>query len=85
MKHYSEEFTAAKKETQSWLGNDVYHLVDKREVSDMMNYVTGRWVLTVKRDRAGHFHKAKARWALRGNIHHCQLRGRLQSVDIPWF
>ena len=30
------------------------------------NYVTGRWVLTVKRDKEGNFQKVKARWVLRG-------------------
>ena len=30
------------------------------------NYVTGRWVLTVKTNSAGNFEKCKARWVLRG-------------------
>ena len=30
------------------------------------NYVTGRWVLTIKRDKDGNFLKVKARWVLRG-------------------
>ena len=30
------------------------------------NYITGRWVLTVKRDKEGNFLKCKARWVLRG-------------------
>ena len=30
------------------------------------NYITGRWVLTVKRDKDGKFEKCKARWVLRG-------------------
>ena len=30
------------------------------------NFVTGRWVLTVKRDKDGNFQKVKARWVLRG-------------------
>ena len=30
------------------------------------NLVTGRWVLTIKRDKDGKFEKCKARWVLRG-------------------
>ena len=30
------------------------------------NYVTGRWLLTIKTDKQGNFLKAKARWVLRG-------------------
>ena len=30
------------------------------------NLVTGRWVLTVKRDKDGNYQKCKARWVLRG-------------------
>ena len=33
---------------------------------DCKNYITDRWVLTVKRDKDGHFLKCKARWVLRG-------------------
>ena len=33
---------------------------------EVKNYVTGRWVLTVKREPDGSFIKAKARWVLRG-------------------
>ena len=29
------------------------------------NYVTGRWVLTIKTDKQGNFLRAKARWVLR--------------------
>ena len=30
------------------------------------NYVTGRWVLTIKVDKDGQFKKFKARWVCRG-------------------
>ena len=30
------------------------------------NYVTGRWVLTIKTDKQGNFFRTKARWVLRG-------------------
>ena len=32
----------------------------------VQNFVTGRWVLTVKRKPDGTFDKCKARWVLRG-------------------
>ena len=43
----------------------VYDLVDVRK-QKCKNFVTGRWVLTIKRDKDGKFLKAKARWVLRG-------------------
>ena len=30
------------------------------------NYVSGRWVLTIKKDKDGNFLKCKARWVLKG-------------------
>ena len=39
--------------------------MDLRKVKPR-NYVTGRWVLTIKTDKQGNFLKAKARWVLRG-------------------
>ena len=45
--------------------NDVFDLVKIRKFKPK-NYVTGRWVLTVKRDRDGRFQKRKARWVVRG-------------------
>ena len=35
-------------------------------VEKIQNYITGRWVLVVKRDKDGNFEKCKARWVLRG-------------------
>ena len=52
-------------EIKSWFDNDVFDLVDIRKFKPK-NFVTGRWVLTVKRDRDGKFQKCKARWVLRG-------------------
>jgi len=48
--------------------NDVY---DPKDMVDLRkrghhNYITGRWVLTIKRDKEGNFLKIKARWVLRG-------------------
>ena len=65
-KQYHKQFTEAKTaEHKSWVENEVYELVDMRKVH-CRNYVTGRWVLTIKRDKEGNFQKCKARWVLRG-------------------
>ena len=63
---YHSEFHKAKiAECDSRKNNDVFELVDLRKL-DVKNYITGRWVLTVKRDKDGNFDKCKARWVLRG-------------------
>ena len=64
---YAKQFVEAKKaEFISWSKeNDVYDMVDLRKTK-VKNYITGRWVLTVKRDKNGNFEKCKARWVLRG-------------------
>jgi len=66
-RQYAKQFTEAKNsEYKSWAKeNDVYDLIDLRK-QKCPNYVTGRWVLTVKRDKDGNFLKCKARWVLRG-------------------
>ena len=69
LRQYSKQFADAKKnEIDSWAENDVYDLVDIRKLSprDKCNFVTGRWVLNIKRGRDGTFEKCKARWVLRG-------------------
>ena len=66
LRQYQKEFIEAKTtEHQSWIDNDVFDLVDMRR-NHVRNYVTGRWVLTVKYDKEGKFQKCKARWVLRG-------------------
>ena len=66
LKVYSRLFIQAKSALiKSWFDNDVFDLVDIRKFKPK-NFVTGRWVLTVKRDRDGKFQKCKARWVLRG-------------------
>jgi hypothetical protein len=63
---YAKQFSEAKRlEYQSWLDNDVFELIDVRKVH-VKNFVSGRWVLTIKRDKDGNFIKCKARWVLRG-------------------
>ena len=59
---YYKQFADAKhQEYKSWVGNEVFDLVDLRKVKPR-NYITGRWVLTIKTDKQGNFLKAKARW-----------------------
>ena len=66
LKVFARVFIEAKSaEIKSWFDNDVFDLVDIRKFKPK-NFVTGRWVLTVKRDRDGKFQKCKARWVLRG-------------------
>ena len=63
---YQKQFLEAKQlECKSWLDNEVFDSVDTRKVQ-VRNWVTGRWVLTLKRDKDGNFLKTKARWVLRG-------------------
>ena len=65
-KAYQKQFLEAKHlECKSWLDNEVFDLVDARKIQ-VRNWVTGRWVLTLKRDKDGNFLKTKARWVLRG-------------------
>ena len=52
-------------ECQSWFDNDVFEIVDLRKIR-VRNFVKGRWVLTVKKDKDGKFLKCKARWVLKG-------------------
>ena len=65
-RNYAKQFVDAKKaEVKSWQDNEVYELVDMRKYK-VQNFITGRWVLTVRRDKQGNFEKCKARWVLRG-------------------
>jgi len=66
-REYAKQFVEAKHaECKSWLKeNDVLDVVDMNK-EHVKNFITGRWVLTIKRDKDGHFLKCKARWVLRG-------------------
>ena len=65
-RQYFKDFIKAKEaEYKSWVDNDVFELVDLRKFP-CKNFVRGRWVLTIKRDKDGNFVKAKARWVLQG-------------------
>eukprot|EP00435_Cladocopium_sp_Y103_P052048 s3265_g16.t1 len=60
----AKQFLDAKKaECQSWIDNEVFDLVDMRKMK-VRNFVAGRWVLTVKKDKDGNFQKCKARWVM---------------------
>ena len=66
MRAYTKQFAEAKKaEYESWKDNEVFDLVDLRKTY-CKSFVTGRWVVTFKRDKEGKFLKCKARWVLRG-------------------
>ena len=68
-RNYAQQFEQSKQEEyKSWVDHDVFDLVDIRRLSkyERRNLVSGRWVLTIKRDRDGNFLKTKARWVLRG-------------------
>ena len=63
---YYQQFAEAKHlEYRSWVENKVFDLIDLRKVTPK-NYVTGRWVYTIKTDKQGNVFKVKARWVLRG-------------------
>ena len=66
-RNFAKQFSEAKRlEMKSWIEeNDVLEFVDMRK-NQIPNYITGRWVLTVKKDKNGNFLKCKARWVLRG-------------------
>ena len=80
---YSKDFWDAKqKEIQSWIDNEVNELADVRKLTkeQRRNFVTGRWVLTIKRTKDGHFDKCKARWVLRGFL---DKQKNEQQTDSP--
>ena len=66
-RRYAKEIRMAKlDEFKSYLDNGALRLADKRKLSGDVNFLTGRWVLTVKVDKNGYFLKFKARWVYRG-------------------
>ena len=65
-RQFAKQFLEAKQvEYKSWFDNDVFELVDMRKLK-IRNYVAGRWVLTIKKDKDGTFLMCKARWVLKG-------------------
>ena len=66
LREYKDQFAKAKAdECKSWVDHDVYEMIDLRK-HQCKNFVTGRWVLTIKYDKNNNFDKCKARWVLRG-------------------
>ena len=64
---YAAEIRAAKlEEFKSYLDNDAFRLTDRRKLGRDVNFLTGRWVLTVTVDRNGCFSAFRARWVCRG-------------------
>ena len=57
---YYKQFVEAKHlEYKSWVDNEVFFdLIDMRKVRPR-NYVTGRWVLTIKTGKQGNFHQGQ--------------------------
>ena len=53
----------------------------------IQNFITGRWVLTIKRDKDGNFLKCKARWVLRGfqDAQHWDLQTDSPCATRPGF
>ena len=85
---YAKQCLEAKHgEIKSWTEeNDVYELVDMRKLK-VQNFITGRWVLTIKRDKDGNFLKCKARWVLRGfqDAQHYDLQTDSPTSTRPGF
>ena len=80
LRQYAKQFKQAKiEEYKSWEHNEVFELVDMRKHKPK-NFVTGRWVLTIKRDKDGNFLKCKARWVLRGFLDKQRFQ---QQTDSP--
>ena len=81
LRQYAKQFYQAKMdEFKSWQEeNHVYEMIGMRNFP-CKNYVTGRWVLTIKRDKEGNFEKCKARWVLRGFL---DRQGNTIQTDSP--
>lgn len=66
LKDFSKQVRLAKaKEFRSWLDNKTIIFVDSRK-QQLKNLISGRWVLTFKRDKQGAILSCKARWVARG-------------------
>ena len=60
-RQFAKQFLEAKKAVRkSWFDNDVFELVDVRKLK-IRNFVAGRWVLTIKKDKDGNFLKCSLR------------------------
>ena len=81
---YAKQIRRAKlEEFKSYLDNGAIRFLDKRTLKfgpGGTNYLTGRWVLTVKVSKDGSFSKFKARWVCRDVQ---EKRGWEQHTDSP--
>ena len=76
----AKQFLEAKKsERQSWFDNDVFEIADLRKIR-VRNFVKGRWVLIVKKDKDGKSLKCNARWVLKAFQ---AKQGDSQQTDSP--
>ena len=90
-RRYAKEIKSAKlDEFKSYLDNGALRLADKRKLSRDINFLTGRWVLTVKVDKNGFFSKFKARWVFVG-VSRTSMPGSsrptvllLLAMDLGW-
>ena len=86
-RYYKQLAEAKHLEYKSWVDNEFFDLVHLRKIKPR-NYVTRRWVLTIKTGKQCNFLKAKARWVLRGfqdgrNINR-QILLLSQDPDFGW-
>ena len=66
LQKYAQQIKQAKlEEFRSFLDFTAMKFLDRRK-HKIENFVTGRWVLTIKTDKDGQFKKFKARWVCRG-------------------
>ena len=66
LQQYAKQIKQAKlEEFRSFLDFTAMKFRDRRK-HKIENFVTGRWVLTIKTDKDGKFKKFKARWVCRG-------------------
>ena len=66
LQKYAKQIKQAKREEfRSFLDFTAMKFRDRRK-HKIENFVTGRWVLTIKTDKDGQFKKFKARWVCRG-------------------
>ena len=83
LRKYAKEIKQAKlEEFRSFLDFTAMTFRDKRR-HKIDNYVTGRWVLTIKVDKDGQFKKFKARWVCRGFQDAQSMTYRLTVLLLP--
>ena len=69
-------------EIKSWFDNDVFDLVEIRKFKPK-NFVTGRWVLTVKRDKDGKFQSTMGAARISRSSERCSADGQ-PDVNTTW-